>query len=161
MGKKAKKRAVKYNEFQDAFKRADRGVKDWQKRCQSEWARIKDNDVLLRARFNELNKVGDMMQTEKEKQTEAKGIKRSNPFEKWRTKAKKPKGEIGAVSDPAQIAQPLVELDDAGPGIDLPATESISKGIETEPPMPLKPLQPAEAPTDAEATRIKEYCKAE
>ena len=45
--KKAKQRAVSYNDFQNAFKQAECGTKNWQKRCQEVWARLKNNDLLL------------------------------------------------------------------------------------------------------------------
>ena len=129
MGKKGKKRAVNYNDFQAAFKQAERGTKEWLKRCQADWARFKDNDLLLLARFNELKKIATA-QAEKQKDSR---LKRQNPFKKWRTRAKK---------------KPKVEISDPSPSVPQPVELE-------EPAEPLKPVQPAEATIAAETDEVK------
>ena len=86
---------------------------------------------------------------EQEKEKE-QGMKRSNPFEKWRTRAKKPKVELDREPYPTpDVPQPAELKDDLGqePSLDLGAIDDI---IEEELAMPLQSEKVSEETFDAE-----------
>jgi hypothetical protein len=82
-------------------------------------------------------------------------VKRSNPFEKWRTRAKKPKVELDREPNPAPDVPQPVELKDEldqEPNLDFPAIDDI---IEEEPAMPLQSENVSEETFDAEEDDVK------